>query len=152
MFLYIELNPEFVSILNNVNSEFHFLTKINNRFNLPSKKIKGGRESRLHSKLESPEESLHRGSWCHSMTMQDLVKCKVPSSLKETKCDAIIQYNCWWNDGHIETGGEDSVSVTPIGEKLYFTCTPGVHSVNFEKRMRTFDDFSKFISMVLKVQ
>ena len=141
-----ELDPEFVSFLNNVNSESNFLTKVNKCFNLPSRLINGGRESRLYSKLESPEESLQSDSWCHSMTMKDLVKYTIPSCLKETKCDAIIQYNCWWTDGHIETGGKDSISVTPIGEKLYFICTPGVHSVNFEKRMRKFEDFSTFIS------
>ena len=53
-----ELNPEFFSLLNNVNSESDFLKKIYKRFNLPSKIINGGRESRLYSKLESPEESL----------------------------------------------------------------------------------------------
>ena len=47
-----ELNPEFVSLLNNVNSESDFLTKINKRFSLPSKKINGGRESRLYSKFQ----------------------------------------------------------------------------------------------------
>ena len=78
--------------------------------------------------------------------MQDLVKYKIPSCLKKTKCDSTIQYNCWWTDGHIETVGKDSISVTPIGEKLYIICTPGVHSANFEKRMRTFDDISNYIS------
>ena len=45
-----ELNPEFVSLLDKVYSESDFLTKINKRFNLPSKIINGGRESRLYSK------------------------------------------------------------------------------------------------------
>ena len=152
----LELNPEFVFLLNNVNSESDFLTKIIKQFNFPSEIINGGQEYRLYSKLKSPEESLRRGLWCHSMNMQDLVKYKVPSCLKETKCDAINQYNCCWSDGHIETGDKNSILVTSIGEKLCFICMPGVHSVSFEKRMRTFDDFSKFISknlfMVLKVQ
>ena len=85
-----ELNPEFVSLLNKVNSESDFL-KINKRFKLPSKIINGGRESCLYSKLESPEESLRSDSWYHNMTMQDLVKYKVPTCLTKTKCDAIIQ-------------------------------------------------------------
>ena len=129
----LELNPEFVSLLNNVNSESDFLTKIIQPFNLPSEKFNGGREYRLYSNLKSLEESLRRGLWCHSMTMKDLVKYKVPSCLKGTKCDAIIQYNCWCTDGHNETRGKNSILVTPIGEKLYFICMPGVHSVNFEK-------------------
>ena len=78
--------------------------------------------------------------------MRDFVEYKIASILKETKSDDIIQYNCLWTDGHIETGGKGSISVTSIGEIIYFVCTPGVHSVNFEKRLRTLDDFSKFTS------
>ena len=87
-----ELNPEFVSFLNNFNSESNFLIKVNKCFNLLSRLINGGRESRLYSKVENPEESVQSDSWCHSMTMKGLVEYTIPSCLKETKCDAIIQY------------------------------------------------------------
>ena len=42
-----EFNPEFVSLLDNVNSGSNFRTKFNKRFNLQSRIINGGPETRL---------------------------------------------------------------------------------------------------------
>ena len=57
----------------------------------------------------------------------------------------MVQFNSWITDGHIETGGDDSISVTLFGEKLYFICAPGTHSVKFEKLIRNVDDFISFV-------
>ena len=79
------------------------------------------------------------------MSVNGLVNYSVPNSLKETKIDEIIQFNSWITDGHIETGGDDSISATLFGEKLYFICAPGTHSVKFEKLIRNVDDFISFV-------
>ena len=77
--------------------------------------------------------------------LNGLVNYFVPNSLKETKNDGIIQFNSWITDVHIETGGDDSTSVTLFGKKLYFICAPRTHSVKFEKLFRNVDDFISFV-------
>ena len=53
------------------------------------------------------------------VSVNGLVNYSVPNSLKETKIDGIIQFTNWITDGHIETGGDDSISVTLLDEKLF---------------------------------
>ena len=79
------------------------------------------------------------------MSVKCLVKFSVPQTLKKIEIDGIVQFNSWLTEGHIKTGGDDSISVTLMGEKLYFICTPGTHSINFEKFIRNVDDFMSFI-------
>ena len=88
---------------------------------------------------------MNKFSGCYSLSVNGLVNYFVPNSLKETKIDGIIQFNSWITDGHIETGGDDSISVTLFGEKLYFICAPGTHSKKFEKLIRNVDDFISFV-------
>ena len=53
------------------------------------------------------------------VSVNGLVNYSVPNSFEETKIDGIIQFTSWIKDGHIETGGDDSISVTLLDEKLF---------------------------------
>ena len=135
----------FINTLNDINNETEFIEQIDNYFHVRSSIISNGRESRIYEKLFCPNSDINKFSWCYSMSVNGLVNYSVPNSLEETKIDGIIQYNSWLRDGHIETGGDDSISVTLFGEKLYFICAPGTHSVKFEELIRNVDDFMSFV-------
>ena len=140
-----QFDKNFLNFLNDISNEQQFLSDVDCYFNLPSTVNKLGRESRIYSKLYCPDNEINQYSWCYSMSLKNVVSTDVPTCLKLTKLDAILQYNSWITDGHIETGGDDSVSVTLLGEKLYFICTPGKHSIYFEKAIRNSDDFMNFV-------
>ena len=135
----------FVNTLSEINNEIEFTEQIDKYFHVPSNNISNGRESRICEKLYCPDSDINKFSWCYSLSVNGLVNYSVPSSLKETEIDGIIQFNSWITDGHIETSGDDSISVTLFGEKLYFICAPGTHSVTFEKLSRNVDDFISFV-------
>ena len=125
-----QFDNNFVNTLSEINNEIEFTEQIDNYFHVPSNIISNGRESRIYEKIYCPDSDINKFSLCYSLSVNGLV---IPNSLKETKIDGIIQFNSWITDGHIETGGDDSISVTLFGEKLYFICAPGTHSVKFEK-------------------
>ena len=77
--------------------------------------------------------------------MKDLVICNIPSCVKQTKLDALLQFKSWWTDGHIETGGEESISVIPIGNKLFLISERGNFSIDLERNMRQESDFMNLI-------
>ena len=139
-----QFDNNFVNTLSEIN-EIEFTEQIDNYFHVPSNIISNGRESRNYEELYCPDSDINKFSWCYSLSVNGLVNYSVPNSLKETKIDGIIQFNSWITDGHIETGGDDSISVTLFGEKFYFICAPGTHSLIFEKLIRNFDDFISFV-------
>ena len=124
-----------------IDNEFDFKTELDNYFHVKSSITPRGRESRIYEKLYCPNDEINKYSWCYSLSVEGLVKFSVTNTLQQTKIDGIAQFNSWITDGHIETGGDDSISVTLLGEKLYFICTPGTHSINFEKLIRNVNDF-----------
>ena len=140
-----QFDQNFLNFLNGISNEQQFLSDVDCYFNLPSTVNNLGRESRIYSKLACPDVELNQHSWCYSMSLKNIVSTNIPTCLKLTKLDAIVQFNSWFTDGHIETGGDDSVPITLLGEKLYFICTPGKHSINFEKIIRNSDDFMNFV-------
>ena len=77
------------------------------------------------------------------MSLRNVVLTDTPTCLKLTKLDPIVEFNSWFTDSHIKTGGDDPVSITLL-EKLYFICTPGQHSITFKKIIRNSDNFMNF--------
>ena len=128
-----------------IDNEFDFKIELDNYFHVKSSITPRGRESRIYEKLYRPNDEINKYSWCYSLSVEGLVKFSVPNTLQQTKIDGIAQFNSWITDGHIETGGDDSISVTLLGEKLYFICTPGTRSINFEKLIRNVNDFISFV-------
>ena len=51
-----------------------------------------------------------------NLYMDNLVKFELPGGLQFTSSDAILTHGRWFTKGHIEEGGDDSVSVTPVGK------------------------------------
>ena len=48
--------------------------------------------------------------------MESLVKFKIPANFF-CHFDALFQFSPWFTEAHVETGGKDSISYTPIGKK-----------------------------------
>ena len=79
------------------------------------------------------------------MSLKNIASTDIPTCLKLTKLDKVVEFNSCLIDNHIETGVDDSVSITLLGEKLYFIRTPVKHSINFEKIICNSDDFMSFV-------
>ena len=61
----------------------------------------------------------------------------VPENLDCTRRDAMIQFGPWWTRAHIEVGGDDSISKTVVGEKLFRVCGSYRASIGFDNVMGT---------------
>ena len=59
--------------------------------------------------------------------------------------DALYQWNSWFTEAHIETGGKDSISYTPCRQKLFVLCERGLKSVLLEKRIRNVYNFIRSV-------
>lgn len=99
--------------------------------------------SRVYKQVNCKEESL--SSFGFTMSMKGLVKFEVPLNMNVTKEDALFACGPWYTDGHVETGGDDSISFTPVGEKLFLIAERGMSSVKFERKMRDARYFMRYI-------
>ena len=75
--------------------------------------------SRKYQDLHCIATDLNTDSAASSLTIRDLMSLTAPKNLIVVKQDAIVSNGCWWTDGHIEVGGGDSISYTPLGSKLF---------------------------------
>ena len=78
-------------------------------------------------------------------TLLNLCTFSIPESLTFTNFDALFQFNPYYTDGHVETGGKDSISYTPVGEKLFIICNRGEQSVLLERQLRSVKDLIQFV-------
>ena len=81
--------------------------------------------SRKYQDLHCIATDLNTDSAACSLTLRDLMSFTAPKNLIVVKQDAIVSNGCWWTDGHIEVGGGDSISYTPLGSKLFLICRRG---------------------------
>ena len=49
----------------------------------------------------------------------------------------MVQFGPWWTRAHIEIGGDDSISKTVVGEKLFLICGSYKTSIGFDNVMGT---------------
>ena len=92
--------------------------------------------SRKYQDLHCITTDLNTDSAACSLTLRDLMSFTAPKNLIVVKQDAIVSNGCWWTDGHIEVGGGDGISYTPLGSKLFLICRRGHFSAKFERLMR----------------
>ena len=57
--------------------------------------------------------------------------------------DEILTQGLWFTKGHVEEGGDDSVSVTPIAKKLFSIADRGIYSVSLFQNTETVRAFSR---------
>ena len=85
------------------------------------------------------------GSSGWTFNIKELLNGIVPNNLLCTRRDAMIQFGPWWTRAHIEKGGDDSISKTAAGEKLFLICGSYKTSISFENIMRTSQYFIELI-------
>ena len=89
--------------------------------------------------------SLNSHSSCMSFSMESLVKFNIPSNLTFSNFDALFQFNPWFTEAHMETGGKNSISYTPIGKTLFIICERGMKSNMLEKHIRIVYNIIRFV-------
>ena len=87
-----QFDQNLLNFLNGISNEQQFLSDVDSYFNLPSTVNNLGRESRIYSKLECPDVELNQHSWCYSMSLKNIISTNIPTCLKLTKLDAIVQF------------------------------------------------------------
>ena len=71
----------------------------------------------LYRQIRSHDESFTKNSIAYSFRLDGLVEMQLPQCLTLTKLDGIMSYGPWYTAGHIEAGGDDSITYVPIGKK-----------------------------------
>ena len=72
----------------------------------------------IYGPITSHDDVFTQTSAAYSFNLEELVKMKVPKALTVTKLDGIVAFGPWFTAGHIEAGGDDSITHVPIGRKL----------------------------------
>ena len=80
-----------------------------------------------------------------TIPFRNFVQFRLPSNLLETKVDSLLATDCWWTEAHVETNGDDSISFTPLGRKLFLICHRGLPSTDLHSIMRSPRYFMKFV-------
>ena len=93
----------------------------------------------MYQQLERGDASLTSSSKAWSFALDSLAECVVPNSLCLTKLDGIASFGPWFTAGHIETGGDDSITHVPIGRKFMLIAERGHVSRVLEGQMTSID-------------
>ena len=72
---------------------------------------------RVYTKIASGdlEFTIQSSAWC--LSVDGSVDYQIPSGLHLNKLDAIASFGLWYTGGHVETGGDDSITHVPVGKK-----------------------------------
>ena len=115
------VNKSFLNEVFNIDNFAEFLATTDLYFSLPSS-IPGSdfsnRESRTNS-INQSSDNRFNDSCNVSVSLQNLVTFEVPPNIGVSSFDAIVQFHAWYTEGHIELAGNDSISNTPIGSKIF---------------------------------
>ena len=96
-------------------------------------------KGKMYQQLESGDARFTSPSKAWSFVLDSLAECVVPKSLCLTKLDGIASFGPWFTAGHIETGGDDSITHVPIGRKFMSIAERGHVSRVLEGRMTSID-------------
>ena len=86
------------------------------------------KRERFYGSIKSHDTEFTKESNAWSFNVQGLAKYSIPESLTITKLDGNIAFGNWFTAGHIETGGDDSITHTPVGRKLMLIAKRGIVS------------------------
>ena len=94
-----------------------------------TKKLK--MKSRVYQEIKS-DVLFAKSSRAWSLDLGSLVDYQLPSCVVLNKLDAIASFGPWFTSGHIETGGDDSITHGPVGNKNMLIATRGCASRRLE--------------------
>ena len=70
----------------------------------------------------------------------------MPNRLSLTKSDDIFSFGSWFTAGHIETGGDDSITMVPADRKLMLTAKLARASRRLEALFTSWNASADFLS------
>ena len=71
---------------------------------------------RRYTKISSGDLEFTSQSSAWYLSVDGLIDYEIPSGLHVTKLDAIASFGRWYTEGHVETGGDDSITHMPVGK------------------------------------
>ena len=71
---------------------------------------------RVCTKIASGDREFTSQSSASSLSVDGLVDYEIASGLHLTKLDAIASFGLWYTGGHVETGGDKSITHVPVGK------------------------------------
>ena len=134
-----KINKNFVKAI----SECH---SADNIVSMMQQKWKIRHQERFYGSIKSHDTEFTEGSNAWSFNMQGLANFSSPESLTITKLDGIIAFGNWFTAGHIETGGDDSITHTPVGRKLMLIAKRGNVSRYLESLITSVKFLVNFLS------
>ena len=113
-------NDEIVGLQESLVEGFRGCRDQGDVYNYVSKlKLESG-DSRLYQEVGSYAGLCNSIGW--TFCVDSLMSSVLPDGFTGVRRDAMVQWNEWWTEAHVEIGGNDSVSKTPCGEKLLLIC------------------------------
>ena len=140
-----KIDTSFLDDVENISSLNQFREIVDNYYTLPSTVINSCLESRIYQTHCCPDSDLNEFSFSASFSLLNLCTFCISESVTFTNFDALFQFNPYYTDGHVETSGKDSISNTPVGEKLFIICNRGKQSVLLERQLRSVKNFIQFV-------
>ena len=104
------------------------------------------KRERFYGSIKSHDTEFTKESNAWFFNVHGLAKYSIPESLTITKLDGIIAFGNWVTAGHIETGGDDSITHTPVGRKLMVITKRGNVSWYIETLMTSVKFLVNFLS------
>ena len=92
---------------------------------------------RVSTKTSNGDLEFTSQSSTWSLSVDRIMDYEKPSGLHLTKLDAIASFGLWYTGGHVETGGDDSITDVPVGKKLMIIAERGYHSRLLEKLLQS---------------
>ena len=107
-------------------------------------KLRG--QDRVYGSISSFDTKFTKNSSAWSFNLDGLVEYKVPNALTLTKLVGIFSFGPWFTAGHIETGGDDSLTSVPVGKKLTLIAKRGRASRRLESLFTPWTAIAVFLS------
>ena len=70
---------------------------------------------RVYGPISSLDTNFTAGSSAWSFNLDGLITYSMPKTLTLTKLDGIFSFGPWFTAGHVEIGGDDSITYVPVG-------------------------------------
>ena len=101
---------------------------------------------RVYGPISSLDTNFTAGSSAWSFNLDGLITYSMPRTLTLTKLDGILSFGPWFTAGHVETGGDDSITYVPVGKKLMLVAKRGRASQRLEALFTSWKAIAELLS------
>ena len=119
------INQEFVKDIASMKTGLRLILNVRKKW-----KLNGS--NRIYGPISSLDSEYSKTSNAWSFNADGLCRYSFPNTLELTKIDGICSIGKWFTAGHVETGGDDSITHVPVGKKLMVIAKRGKASRRVE--------------------